>query len=598
MTRRTLTLLALFAVACGDKDTPPDDTDVNTDDSSADDSDEPVDTGPFDTDGDGTNDADDCAPEDAEIHPGAEEVCDGVDNDCSGEADDDATDATTWYADVDTDGFGDDGTAVTSCEQPSDTVDVGGDCDDSSGDYHPDATEDDCADPNDYNCDGSIGYDDADGDGWAACEECDDTNKDIHPDATEVCDGVDNDCDTKVDDDDDTLDASTGSTFYLDDDGDSYGVDTTTTQSCEVQEGWADNADDCDDTLVDVNPGESETYYNGLNDDCDADDDCDQDGDGEDVDSSGSCTGGDDCDDGDSSINTSATDTPQNGTDEDCSGTDAPYAVTDLSGGDLLISELMPAPDNVNDSVGEWIEVYNASGGQVDLDGLYITDEAGSTTLSGETLVEDGEYAILARSSSGDVTPDATYSSGFSLNDDGDTITLYESSSQATEFDSVDYNDFTVTDGYSLNLGPDYVDEDLNDFRGHWCDGSTEISSGGDIGTPGAENDDCGFTYTHDTDIQTIWTTYCTGCHGNSGSMSLASSAWSTIVDTSSSQQSSYNRIEPGEPDNSYLYAKLKGVSGTNISPNNNANMPKNNNTVTSTELAKLKTWIEEGAPK
>jgi hypothetical protein len=48
-----------------------------------------------DGDGDGTPDAEDCAPEDASVHPGAEEVCDGIDNDCDGEVEVGATDAPT-----------------------------------------------------------------------------------------------------------------------------------------------------------------------------------------------------------------------------------------------------------------------------------------------------------------------------------------------------------------------------------------------------------------------------------------------------------------------------------------------------------------------
>jgi hypothetical protein len=41
-----------------------------------------------DDDNDGVNNDDDCAPQDATVYPGAIEVCDGVDNDCNGQIDD------------------------------------------------------------------------------------------------------------------------------------------------------------------------------------------------------------------------------------------------------------------------------------------------------------------------------------------------------------------------------------------------------------------------------------------------------------------------------------------------------------------------------
>ena len=44
-----------------------------------------------DSDGDGTADAGDCAPNNAAIHPGADDICDGVDNDCDGAMDEGAT---------------------------------------------------------------------------------------------------------------------------------------------------------------------------------------------------------------------------------------------------------------------------------------------------------------------------------------------------------------------------------------------------------------------------------------------------------------------------------------------------------------------------
>jgi len=211
-------------------------------------------------------DATDCDDGSAAVHPEAEETCDGADNDCDGDTDEEVL--STFYLDFDSDGYGDDAETVEACTPPSGYTEESGDCDDTDTAFHPGADESDCTDASDYNCDGSVGYSDDDGDGFAACEECDDSSADVHPGANEVCDDVDNNCDGDTDDDDDELDRSTTSTWYNDWDGDGYGDSSSTTQACDQPSGYVVNDDDCDDTEPLISPGATEVC-DEVDNDCD-----------------------------------------------------------------------------------------------------------------------------------------------------------------------------------------------------------------------------------------------------------------------------------------------------------------------------------------
>ena len=216
-----------------------------------------------DDDGDGSAACEDCDDDDPDVFPGAVEVCNETDDDCDGTTDQDATDATAWFLDGDADGYGTD-TTLSSCLQPEGYAQYAGDCDDGNNDYHPNATETDCADPNDYNCDGSVGYADADGDGFAACEECDDSEAGHNPDATEVCDGFDDDCDGTVDE----PDAADASTWYADADGDGFGDLETPQIACDQPLDYVVDAADCDDSDDTENP-DADEVCDGFDDDCD-----------------------------------------------------------------------------------------------------------------------------------------------------------------------------------------------------------------------------------------------------------------------------------------------------------------------------------------
>jgi large repetitive protein len=320
-------LLLLLSLSCRTKDALVDSDVLTGDDSST------LDSAP-DADGDGYGADEDCDDDDASVNPGSQELCDGIDNDCDGTADEDAMGGPGWYTDDDSDGFGA-GDALEDCLQPEGTSEYAGDCDDTDPAYNPGATEDDCADPNDYNCDGSVGYDDADADGFAACEECDDSNADINPDGIEVCDGADNDCDGTIDNDD-AVDAIT---WYADTDGDGFGDLDATVVSCDAPTGYVADGTDCDDNDGAINPDADEVCDDADN-DCDGTIDNDDDIDAAtwwpDADSDGfGSTKGDltscdqpsgyvsdntDCDDAEAAVNPDE-DEICNSVDDDCDGT-------------------------------------------------------------------------------------------------------------------------------------------------------------------------------------------------------------------------------------------------------------------------------------
>lgn len=266
----------------------------------------------------------------------------------------DATDASTYYRDYDSDTYGNSSNTKTDCSAPTGYVSDSTDCDDTDSSIHPTATEtcngvdDDCDGTWDEGLTSNTYYLDSDSDNYGdssssttACAapsgyvsdstDCNDSSATVYPGATELCNGVDDDCDGTWDE------GLTANTYYLDADSDNYGVTTTTTTACSVPSGYAAYSTDCDDSNASINPGESEAC-NGIDDDCDGtwdegltantyyqDSDSDSYGNSSSTTTACSAPSGyvsdsTDCNDSSSTVHPGATELC-NGVDDDCDGT-------------------------------------------------------------------------------------------------------------------------------------------------------------------------------------------------------------------------------------------------------------------------------------
>lgn len=167
--------------------------------------------------------ATDCDDLDFGVNTAAEEWCDGLDNDCDAETDEEAVDATAWCVD----GDGDDYTA---------------------GDCVPrlacDAATDEIEQTAEYD--------------W------DDANDSVYPGAEEFCDGLDNDQNGLVDDE-----ATDADEWWPDGDGDGAGDEYSIgVLSCETLVDMVTNEEDCDDWEARSHSGHTELCGDGIDNDC------------------------------------------------------------------------------------------------------------------------------------------------------------------------------------------------------------------------------------------------------------------------------------------------------------------------------------------
>jgi hypothetical protein len=249
---------------------------------------------------------------------------------------------------------------------------------------------------------------------------------------------------------------------------------------------------------------------------------------------------------------------------------------------------------------GEWFEVYNSSGSEVDLEDLVVSDASGETvTVTASVTVAAGEYAVLGIRSNttlnGGVSVDYIYSrSDMVLGAGSDSITL---SYSTTTFDSVAWDNgatFPDPTGATISLDPASLDATDSDDGSNWCAASSTFGDG-DYGTPGAENDACpvdlSFAVAGDLVISEVMID---PTPGSSGGLNL-SSGYASIVNVASSDVSTMDLIEPGDTANSYLWHKSNGTQALVGGAGNQ--MPASGS-LTTQQIDDIEAWILAGTPQ
>jgi hypothetical protein len=163
----------------------------------------------------------DCDDNENNINPNISEVCDAIDNNCDGRADE-GLPTNRYYFDFDNDGFGDLNVFADTCISvpPAGFV------------INPD--------------------------------DCNDNTSDINPTITELCDGIDNNCDGRADE------GLPITRYYFDFDNDGYGDLNVFADTCITvpPAGFVTNSEDCNDNDSAINPDAVDIADNGIDEDC------------------------------------------------------------------------------------------------------------------------------------------------------------------------------------------------------------------------------------------------------------------------------------------------------------------------------------------
>lgn len=168
--------------------------------------------------------------------------------------------------------------------------------------------------------------------------------------------------------------------------------------------------------------------------------------------------------------------------------------ISEIVAGDLVITEVMVNPLMADDARGEYFEIHNDAGVDINLNGLVLQDkDTDSYTISTDTLSYANEVILLgpkdtASTNGGLPKLDVVYTRSVFRFDNSDEIYLWNG---VEYIDQIRWTSTVVpSEGYSWSLDHDKWTASENNSTLNWCAALSTYGKG-DYGTPQAANDDC-----------------------------------------------------------------------------------------------------------
>ncbi len=174
--------------------------------------------------------------------------------------------------------------------------------------------------------------------------------------------------------------------------------------------------------------------------------------------------------------------------------------------GNLVINEIVPHGDNIDDATGQWFELYNNTGAPVPIKGWQLQVKNGvagkpkTHVITDTVIVPAKGFVVLAANNNkalnGNVNAQYAFNkpgAEFLLDPTSDTLTIVDvPGKKIVDILAYGLNTPPVKTNISLQLDPSYATTLQNDKLVYWCYSSTAISGvPGNFGSPGQPNPTC-----------------------------------------------------------------------------------------------------------